>query len=236
MGKSTRKSGLRAAAVLGLAVCLGWGCAASLGGSARYWYFANSPPDDAWSHKIELWQARERADHAAATTSTLAPVGASADDSRTHVAATSDLQAKYDAFRAERKRALARDLAEWIQGQAKEHYIEDGPIDHWATLEETFRNNGDDCDGLELLVYFLLRDLGFTSDEVFRAIVYRNDDTQHHMVTLWFEDAEDPWVIDPTGAMTSGMPRMSEVPGWTPLKVFSEDHDYTVRPQQTAGN
>jgi hypothetical protein len=81
-----------------------------------------------------------------------------------------------------------------------------------------------------------LRDLGFASDEVFRAIVYRNEDMQHHMVTLWFEDAEDPWVIDPTGAMTSGMPRMSEVPGWTPLKVFSEDSSYTVKSRQSAQN
>ena len=155
MGKSTRKFGLRAAALLGLAVCLGWGCATGLGGSARYRYFADSPPDDAWSHKIELWQARERADHASATTPTLAPVGASADGSESEPAATGDLRVKYDEFRAESKRALARDLAAWIQVQAKEHYVEDGPIDHWATLEDTFRSNGDDCDGLELLVYMI---------------------------------------------------------------------------------
>jgi hypothetical protein len=29
--------------------------------------------------------------------------------------------------------------------------------------------------------------------------------------------------------MTSGMPLMSEVPDWAPLKVFSEDEDFTVR-------
>ncbi len=236
MGKSTRRYGFRKAAALGFAVCLGWGCAAGLGGSPAYQYFASPPPDDAWSHKIQRWQARERADQAAATTAVLAPVAASGADSKATAEASSELRAKYDSFRMERKRALARDLADWIQDQAKEHYVEDGPIDHWATLAETFRNNGDDCDGLELLVYFLLRDLGFTSDEVFRAIVYRSDDMQHHMVTLWFEDAEDPWVIDPTGAMTSGMPRMSEVPGWTPLKVFSEDNSYTVKTRQTAQN
>ena len=64
---------------------------------------------------------------------------------------------------------------------------------------------------------------------MFRSIVVRRSDGQHHMVTLWFEDPEDPWVLDPTGAMTSGMPRMSEVPGWVPLKVFSDERDYTVR-------
>lgn len=236
MGKSTRRHGIRAAVALGLAVCLGWGCAAGLGGSQGYQYFADPSPDDAWSHKIELWQARERAHHAEAAAATLAPVAASSGDLQAVEEAFADLRAAYDAFRTERKRALARDLAEWIQVQAKEHYVEDGPIDHWATLEDTFRSNGDDCDGLELLVYHLLRDLGFASDEVFRAIVYRRDDMQHHMVTLWFEDAEDPWVIDPTGAMTSGMPRMSEVPGWTPLRVFTEDSNYAVRPRQTARN
>ena len=74
-----------------------------------------------------------------------------------------------------------------------------------------------------------LRDLGFRSDEVYRAIVYRPEDGQHHMVTLWFEDRSDPWVIDPTGAMTSGMRRMSAVPGWVPLKVFSDTTEYSVR-------
>jgi hypothetical protein len=49
------------------------------------------------------------------------------------------------------------------------------------------------------------------------------------MVTLWFEEAGDPWVIDPTGAMTLGMPRMSELAGWVPIKVFSDQIEYTVR-------
>jgi predicted transglutaminase-like cysteine proteinase len=132
------------------------------------------------------------------------------------------------AFRAERLRAIARELAGWIQQQAQHHYVPDGTIDRWATLAETLRNDGDDCDGLELLVYRMLREFGFGADEVYRAIVVRPSDNQHHMVTLWFEDRGDPWVIDPTGAMTSGMPRMSEVPGWKPLKIFSEDERYTV--------
>ena len=118
-----------------------------------------------------------------------------------------DLKAKYDSFRNERRRALARDLASWIQSQAPQHYVPDGPVDHWATLDETFRRNGDDCDGLELLAYHLLRELGFEDEKVFRAIVYRRSDGQHHMVTLWFEDSDDPWVIDPTGAMTLGIRR-----------------------------
>ena len=61
-------------------------------------------------------------------------------------------------------------------------------------------------------------------------MVYRRSDAQHHMVTFWFEDPGDPWVIDPTGAMTFGMPRMSELTDWVPLRVFSETRDHTVQP------
>jgi hypothetical protein len=53
------------------------------------------------------------------------------------------------------------------------------------------------------------------------------------MVTLWFEIPEDPWVIDPTGTMTLGMPRMSELSRWTPLRVFSDERDYSVRLRQS---
>jgi hypothetical protein len=199
------------------------GCTTGNARFTHYEYFAQPAPNDAWSHKIQSWQARERDDH----TSGLSPVSGPADASPPGPS-NAALREKYQAFRDDRKRAMARELAEWIQQQAREHYVADGPIDHWATLEETFVRNGDDCDGLELLTYHLMLDLGFGSDEVFRSIVFRRKDGQHHMVTLWFEDSDDPWVIDPTGAMTSGMPRMSEVPGWTPLKVFTEDRDFTV--------
>jgi hypothetical protein len=229
MGNSTQ--GIRASSALICAVFaigFGWGCASSLGGGPAYEFFAAPDPDDAWSRKIRLWQRRELGDSGSAAPAAVAEaggVGAVGDPD------SGNLRAKFDAFRAERKRALAREVADWIQRQAREHYVADGPIDRWATLEETFRSNGDDCDGLELLTYHFLRDLGFGDDEVYRAIIYRRSDGQHHMVTLWFEDRDDPWVIDPTGAMTSGMPRMSSVPDWIPLKVFSEDREFSVRQQ-----
>jgi hypothetical protein len=227
MGKPTRRRWSIAGALLaGLAIAIGWGCASSV--HVGYDYFAAPDRNDPWSRKIEFWQARERAERGVESVPTPAAVaGPGARDGDT--AGVGDLKAKYEAFRSERRRAMARDLAEWIQAQAKQHYIPDGPVDRWATLDETFRGNGDDCDGLELLVFHLLRDLGFAENEVYRAIVYRRSDGQHHMVTLWFEDADDPWVIDPTGAMTSGMPLMSELPDWVPLKVFNEDESFTVR-------
>ncbi len=210
-----------------IALALGGGCTAREPGLAHYRYFVAPDADDAWSRKIRRWQSRERDSLEAAEAPAPLDAGPPAREERPEVGILRD---KYTAFRIERKREMARELADWIQARAREHYVADGPIDHWATLEETFRRNGDDCDGLELLVFHLLRDLGFGDDEVFRAVVVRREDGQHHMVTLWFEDPEDPWVIDPTGAMTSGMPRMSELPGWVPLKLFTDRRDYTVRP------
>jgi predicted transglutaminase-like cysteine proteinase len=206
-------------ALLGALALIG-GCRTTLSApNGLYQYFSTSAPDDAWSAKIRGWQERERV----SAPSALAP--RTTDPS----SKAGDLRAKFEAFRNGERRALARDVASWIQSQAQDHYISDGPVDHWATTEETFRRNGDDCDGLELLTFHFLRDLGFPADQVFRAIVVRRSDGQHHMVTLWFEDPQDPWVIDPTGAMTTGMPRMSEMPDWVPLKVFSDAKDWTVR-------
>jgi predicted transglutaminase-like cysteine proteinase len=198
-------------------------------------YFQRPNADDVWSPKIEGWQRRERFDAALLTPLASGPAVESAGDSAANGQLPADqfaeagLRAKYFNFRAERRRALAQDVADWIQSTAKQHYREDGAIDHWATLEETLARGGDDCDGLELLAFHALRDLGFSASEVYRAIVVRPSDGQHHMVTLWFESPDDPWVIDPTGAMTLGMPRMSELSDWVPIKLFSESLEYTVR-------
>ena len=210
----------------------GIGCATAAQPQAtHYRYFAAPAVRDAWSPKIAGWQRRALREEAVKETTPL-PAVSEAAAGEAFVTPTDDavdLRAKYLNFRADRKRALAREVASWVQSQAPIHYVEDGVIDHWATLEETLASNGDDCDGLELLTFHALRDLGFGSDEVFRAVIFRPDDGQHHMVTLWFEDRNDPWVIDPTGAMTLGMPRMSEFPGWVPLKLFTDRVEFTVQ-------
>ena len=203
------------------------GCRTVIQPPGVYDYFALPGSGDAWSRKIRAWQVRERGDlPAPAHTSAGSPEPTRPGLERDQIG---DLRAKYEEFRRDRRRELAREVAAWIQSEARLHYIADGPIDHWATLEETLRSNGDDCDGLELLVFNFLREIGFPANEVFRAIVVRPGDGQHHMVTLWFEDPNDPLVIDPTGAMTSGMPHMSEVPEWVPLRVFSREEDFSVR-------
>jgi hypothetical protein len=222
--------------LLALGLSLGLGCAGiALSPGIRFAYFEQPAPDDPWSGKIAGWQSREKAEPAEILRDLPAVAQAASPDlAQDEVPAfvpkaPVDLRTKYSSFLAERKRELARAFAAWVQTQAKQHYVADGPIDHWATLEETLKANGDDCDGLELLTFQGLRELGFGDDEVFRAIVYRPSDGQHHMVTLWFETPDDPWVIDPTGAMTVGMPRMSEMPAWVPLKVFGDTAEYTVR-------
>lgn len=244
----------------GLVACFaGFGCAGMVSAPSQYDYFNRPAPDDQWSPKIAGWQRRELAEEppqvrAPADVSEAAPEKAAPEEPASEetappeaptdslafaetfglsnpAEAPASLRSKYAAFRAEQKRSTARAVAAWTQDQALEHYLDDGPIDHWATLEETLRNDGDDCDGLELLTFHALRGLGFEMTEVFRAIVYRASDGQHHMVTLWFEDPEDPWVIDPTGAMTLGMPRMSELPEWVPIKLFSDTTEYTVIPE-----
>ena len=227
---SPRRRRLALSAAL-IAVSLG--CALQSGAfSGRYHFFAPPAVGDLWSGKILGWQTRERA---LGDTEALAQGPASVSGRGQGDAASApdqDLRTKYFACRRAQKRALAEQVAGWIQREARSHYRPDGPIDHWATLSETLDRNGEDCDGLELLVYHFLRDLGFRDDEVFRAIVLRPSDGQHHMVTLWFDGRDDPFVIDPTGAMTSGMPRLSEVPGWVPLKLFSETAEFT--PQELA--
>jgi len=223
------------ALVAGFLLCLGLGCG-TLGEpgavALRFDYFERPSTDDVWSAKIEGWQRRERFDAALVEPLSLAraveTAGAFGDRATADEPAATELRSKYFAFRADRKRALAREVARWIQTEAKDHYFEDGAVDHWATLEETLARGGDDCDGLELLAFHALRDLGFSENEVYRAIVVRPSDGQHHMVTLWFEDAYDPWVVDPTGAMTVGMPRMSSLEEWVPLKLFSETREYSV--------
>jgi hypothetical protein len=242
-------SSITAGFLLGLAITLGVGCTGMIKSPVTYDYFR--PPDsaDAWSTKIAGWQRRELADDGSffakrlqrdseQTQQAVASDGASDRPSDINAEFLPDdgLRGKYFGFRSDRRREIASQLARWIQSQARAHYVADGPIDHWATLEETLRGNGDDCDGLELLVYHALRDLGFSQTEVYRAIVYRPSDGQHHMVTLWFEDRLDPWVIDPTGAMTSGMPRMSSMPEWVPLKLFSEDVEFSVKPKLSTGS
>lgn len=207
-----------------------FGCVTAGGVPAvpHYTYFEAPAAHDAWSPKIGEWQARAARRAAPSGEAAPAQVSGAGDDPR-EARDGALLRAKYEAFRSQRRREIAHEVAEWIQREARAHYLPDGPVDHWATFDETLARGAEDCDGLELLANGLLLELGFPEEEVYRAIVFRPADGQHHMVTFWFENRNDPWVIDPTGAMTTGMPRMSELPEWVPLKVFGARAEFTVR-------
>ncbi len=197
-----------------------------------YDFFSRPEPRDPWSIRIGRWQLRQRAAYRAGLIRPFPTLPAVAGPGRAApVAARASersLAARYEAFMDARRREMAKSVVGWVQAEAETRFVDDGPVDHWPTLPEVLAANGDDCDGLELLSYHALRQLGFPEDRVYRAILRRPRFDQHHMVTLWFEDLGDPWVLDPTATITSHLRRLSELDEWVPLKVFSEDREYTV--------
>ncbi len=194
-------------------------CATSGGfPSAALDFFTPASVGNPWNHKIENWQLRHQLD----------PVvrGAEAGD-------VTDLGDAYVAFTDELRRQIVLQTVEWVQKNSREYYRPDGSQDHWATLSEVIQTGGDDCDGLDLLTFVLLRRMGFGDDEIFRSIVVEAGTGQHHMVTLWFEKGThgDPYVLDPTGVVTQSMARLSEVGDWEPIELFDERAHYAVKPR-----
>lgn len=185
-------------------------------------FFVASPREDPWNSKIKNWQARHQLDQLA--TAERKP-------------ADSQLGNEYTRFENEMRRKVAAETVAWIQDESRRHYIPDGETDHWATLSEVIASDGDDCDGLDLMTFLLLRKLGFSKDEIFRSIVVDRETGQHHMVTLWFENSDhsDPWVLDPTGVVTSQLVRLSQVPKWSPIEMFDEARHYRVEESPNAG-
>ncbi len=180
--------------------------------------------DDVWFHKVEEWQQRARSE------GNRLP---KAERSLRKSEFSGQLLQGMSAYRDSERRELARRITDWSQRTARKHYRFDpgnnsAEFDRWPTVGELLANNGDDCDGLDLIAYQLLREFGFPSDQLFRAIVRRNRDNANHMVTLWFEDPEDPWILDATGAVSVKFRRVSELEGWTPTKVFNERTQFTV--------
>jgi len=191
------------------------------------WRFFAEAPSDLWRSKIADWQERQRRD---VTTPRRVPAG-----TPLRPQTFASLRTKADAFQRRERRALARRILDFSQGEARRHYRWDPETnladDPWPTSRELYARDGDDCDGVDLIAYDLLRAFGFPEEELFRVVVRRESDGAHHMATLWFEDPDDPWVIDATGAITRRMRRFSELAGWTPLRVFDEDELFGTAPR-----
>jgi hypothetical protein len=197
-------------------------CAAATQPVASLEFFQLAPEDDPWSRKITEWQARHSDE--------MARPAAPAFDS--------ELAREYASFTQTLKRRLAADAVRWTQEQSRGAYEPDGEEDHWATLSDVLGAGVDDCDGLDLLTFQLLREFGFERNEIVRSIVVHRPSGQHHMVTLWFENGEgdgDPFVLDPTGIVADGMSRLSAVGDWEPIEVFDEVAHYRVEDRRTSG-
>jgi hypothetical protein len=216
----------RIALALAALAAVATGCAGTPKRQISYRFFIAAEPGDVWFDKVRDWQEREVAGDPAELRRTAEP------DPRSGL-----LRKKFRAFANEEKRRLARRFVEWAQDQAMQHYRfddrQDLAGDEWPTTKDLFDRNGDDCDGIDLIAYNLMLDLGFPEAEIYRAVIRRDLDGEFHMVTLWFEDPVDPWVIDTTGAMTMKMRRVSELPGWTPAVIFNSSGHYTVRKLET---
>lgn len=204
---------------IALASLLCASCATVAPTLASFQFFEPAPDSDPWRSKVSDWQARHALDlHAA--------------EERTPP--ESELARRYAAFSSDLRRELKRQIAartvRWIQQESRRVYTADRDEDHWATLGEVLAWGEDDCDGLDLLTFQLLRDFGFQEREILRAIVVQASTGQHHMVTLWFEegDRNDPFVLDPTGVVTGRMTRLSEIDGWVPIEAFDEHAHYRV--------
>jgi hypothetical protein len=189
-------------------------------------FFGAAVPDDdktdPWYPKVVEWQGRMQKEG-----NRLPP----SDRSLRAAEQTGKLLDSMDAYRDEQRVELAKRVTDWSQHMARRYYKwdpgdNDPHFDHWPTVGELLSTNGDDCDGLDLIAYQMLREFGFPSDRVFRAVVQRDRDKANHMVTLWFQDPKDPWVLDATGAITFTMRHFSELEGWTPTKVFNEHTQY----------
>lgn len=207
------------------AVLLALGCATAPP-ARRFDFFATQGAADPWPEKVSEWQERERRDR-------IEDIRVDPESPTVQEAnRTGLLHAKLGAFEAEERRVLAGRIVAFSQVEARRHYRHDpsrsAEDDHWPTARELLETNGDDCDGMDLTAYQMMREFGFSQDEVYRAIVRRDRDGRNHMVTLWFEDPRDPWVLDATGAMTRGLARLSKLPGWTPRRIFNDHRQFGV--------
>jgi predicted transglutaminase-like cysteine proteinase len=217
------------------------GCATQLiHAPDQFDFFARpEPASDPWYDQVIEWQERARRDHPSVS---IEPPTGLAPRAKRNFRIKQELRDLIGEFEVEQRHALAERISQWARLNGRAHYVADAGEeasddddksdltigDYWPTYSELMNSNGDDCDGLDLIAYQLLREFGFPKDQLIRAILMRQRDEANHMVTLWFEDPGDPWVFDATGAATLEFIRFSEVEGWTPTHVFNESTQYTV--------
>lgn len=198
-----------------------WLAACATPSAAPSWdLFGEMPSDDVFEPGVLVWQGTRMLD---------------IDRERKAASDSSPLAEEYVHFARELRREIVERTVKWVQTNSGLYFEEDGEIDHWPTLADVLERGGDDCDGMDVLTFELLRTAGFERGEIYRAVLVHKETQLHHMVTLWFPAAErdNPFVLDPTGDVTPIVRRLSEVQSeWTPIVLFDERERFRVTPPQ----
>ena len=121
-------------------------------------------------------------------------------------------------------------MVRWVQLNSGLYFAADGELEHWPTLDEVLASGGDDCDGMELLTFELLRRMGFGPGELYRAVLVETQSDRHHMVTFWFPQGRgrEPYVLDPSGEVSREVLPLSGIHSWEPVLIFDEAEQFAA--------
>ncbi len=210
----SRKSWQVRSRTLGLGLL---GVAACVSPTSRLARFDFSQPlavQSVWRPRIALWQGEARLE-------------AVLDAPRP---STTPLAAGYADFTRELRLETVRRVVRWVQLNSGLYFAADGELEHWPTLDEVLARGGDDCDGMELLTFELLRRMGFGPGELYRAVLVETQSDRHHMVTLWFPEGRgrEPYVLDPNGEVSREVLPLSAIDRWEPVLIFDEAEQYAA--------
>jgi len=192
-------------------------CASPAPRSPELYFFGPVSSEDLWQLKIRAWQAASRLESPS-------PLAEQTSSDPTPLAE------EYARFSGQVRLEVAQRVVRWVQINSGLYFRSDNGRDHWPTLDELITAGGDDCDGMELLTFNLLRRLGFTKGELYRAILFEPERDAYHMVTLWFDDGDrqDPYVLDPSGEVSRRVERLSHIASWQPVVMFDERSQFKV--------
>lgn len=90
--------------------------------------------------------------------------------------------------------------------------------EYWPTSEEVMKRKADDCDGIAVAHWFMLRDCGFPDDSIGMVM------TDNHMFACIYDEDDDFWVLD-NGYLTTKIVRASKLfphsKGGSPIAGFN---------------
>jgi len=181
---------------------------------------AIDPHNDPWFYRIQDWQD----DQLIAQRDGLGKLAS-------HEAATSmtALEASANAFQAGQRRALARRINTWVQNNAVS--TPEAPESSDPDPARLLSAGAEDPLGLDQTTRSLLLRFGFEADELYRGVLRQRNGDRYHVVTLWFEDRRDPWVLDASSVLSAELKRLSRVSSWQLIRVFNETKQFRAVPR-----